>query len=61
MFGKHHTKETKNILSQKLRGHYVSDETKIKIGLYHKNKIVSDATRSKISNLRKMARLIIDT
>lgn len=61
MFGKHHTKETKNILSQKLRGHYVSDETKIKIGLYHKNKIVSDATRSKISNLRKIARLIIDT
>jgi len=57
-FGKHHTDETKQIISDKLKGRVMSDETKEKIGKFHKNKIVSDETRKKISNSRKKIRKI---
>lgn len=45
--------ETKNKISQKLKGRIVSEETKKKISKVHKGKVVSNETKLKISNSRK--------
>lgn len=49
MFGKHHTKETKKAMSEKLKGRVVSKEAREKIGNFHRGKIYSEDTRNKIS------------
>lgn len=53
MYGKHHTDETKEILSKKLLGREISKEAREKIGNFHRGKIVSDETKLKVSNTRK--------
>lgn len=53
MYGKHHTEETKQKISEKLKGRIVSKEAREKIGKTHKGKIVSKETRNKLSKTRK--------
>ena len=52
MYGKHHSEETKLLLSNKLKGRIVSLDAKNKIGKFHKNKILSLETKSKMSETR---------
>ena len=60
MYGKHHTEETKQKISNKLKGRIVSEEAKQKIGKAHKNKIVSEETRKKLSKSKSKLRKIVD-
>ena len=53
MYGKHHSDETKEKISNKLKGRIISDETKEKIGSIHRNKIVSDEQKQKQSKTMK--------
>ena len=53
MYGKHHSDETKEIISNKLKGRIVSEETKEKIGNAHRNKIVSESQKQKQSETMK--------
>lgn len=54
MYGKHHSEETKRIISEKLKGRIVSKEAREKIGNFHRGKIVSQETRNKLSQTRKI-------
>lgn len=58
MFGKHHSKETKNKISETLRNRKLSEEHKRKIGNAHKGKIVSEETRKKLSKVNQKIRRI---
>ena len=58
MFGKHHSKETKEKMSAKLKGRIVSEETRKKIGDFHRGKIQTEETRNKISKSRQKIRHI---
>ena len=49
MLGKHHSESVKYNISNNLKGIKRSDETKKKIGLVNKDKVVSQETRDKIS------------
>ena len=53
MYGKHHTEETKQRISEKLKGRVVTQEAREKIGNYHRGKIVSEETRLKQSEVKK--------
>lgn len=53
MYGKHHSDETKERISNKLKGRIISDETKEKIGNIHRNKVVSDEQKQKQSKIMK--------
>lgn len=46
--GKHHTQETKKLLSEKHKGTHLSEETKLKISEANKGKYVSNETREKM-------------
>lgn len=59
-YGKHHTEEQKQKISEKLKGRKQSDETKRKIGDWHRNKTVSKETREKLHNLRSFKLEITD-
>lgn len=50
MYNKHHSLETKEKISNKLKGRIISEEAKIKIGNYHRNKKYDSDTRKKISD-----------
>lgn len=58
MFGKHHTEETKKILSEKLKGRVVTEEARKKIGDFHRGKKYGEETRAKISKARSKLRHI---
>ena len=49
MLGKHHSTNTRNSISNALKGIKRSDETKQKISMSNKGKIVSEETRRKLS------------
>ena len=49
MYGKHHSEKTKRNISNKLKGRIISEEARIKIGAFNKNKKYSIKTRDKIS------------
>ena len=49
MLGKHHSESAKYSISNSLKGIKRSDETKKKIGLANKDKVISQKTRDKIS------------
>ena len=53
MYGKHHTNETKEAISNKLKGRKVSKETREKIGNAHRNKIVTELQKQKQSETMK--------
>jgi hypothetical protein len=53
MYGKHHSEETKQKISNTLKGREVSQEAKEKIGNFHRGKIVSEETRKKQSETKK--------
>jgi hypothetical protein len=53
MYGKHHSEETKQRISEKLKGRIVSEEAKEKIGNFNRGKIVSEETRKKQSETKK--------
>lgn len=53
MYGKHHTEETKQKISDTLKGREISKETREKIGNFHRGKIVSEETRKKQSETKK--------
>jgi len=53
MYGKHHTEETKQKISNKLKGREVSQEAKQKIGDFNRGKIVSEETKKKQSETKK--------
>lgn len=53
MYGKHHSEETKEKISKKLKGRVVSNSTKEKIGNFNRNKVVSEDQKKKISETRK--------
>lgn len=53
MYGKHHTEETKQKISNKLKGREISQEARDKIGNFHRGKIVSEETKKKQSEVRK--------
>lgn len=53
MYGKHHSEETKKIISEKMKGRIISDSTKEKIGNYNRNKIVSEEQKKKQSETMK--------
>lgn len=48
-----HTKKTCNIISQKLKGHKKTEETKYKMSLSHKGKEISKETKKKMSKSAK--------
>lgn len=54
MYGKHHTEETKQKISNKLKGREVSQEARDKIGNFNRGKIVSEETKLKLSKTRKI-------
>lgn len=58
MFGKHHTEETKQRISEKLKGRVVSEEARKKIGDFNRGKVYGEETRSKISKARQKVRHI---
>ena len=60
MFGKHHSEETKQKISEKLKGRELSEETKKKIGDFHRGKIVSQETRDLQSKVRSSEWTITD-
>jgi hypothetical protein len=47
MFGKHHSKESKEKMSKSQKGRIVSESTRTKISKIHKGKVVSETTREK--------------
>ena len=53
MLNKTHTNETKNIISEKLKGRPLSDATKLKMSESKIGKKLSDETKLKISNFNK--------
>jgi len=53
MYGKHHTEETKQKISNTLKGREISKEAKEKIGNFNRGKIVSDETKLKQSINKK--------
>jgi len=53
MYGKHHTEEVKQKISESLKGRIVSEETRTKIGNGHRGKIVSEETKLKQSITKK--------
>ena len=50
MYNKHHSQETKERISNKLKGRIISEEAKLKIGNYHRNKKYNSNIRKKISD-----------
>lgn len=60
MYNKHHSDETKKLMSEKLSGRVVSEETKIKISNFHKGKVYDSTTRQKISQARQKIRHIVN-
>lgn len=60
MFGKHHTEETKLLLSIKNTGRKHTQEAKNKIGSVHKGKVYSTEVRAKISKSKSKIRVIKD-
>lgn len=53
MYGKHHSEETKQKLSDKLKGREISQEAREKIGNFNRGKIVSEETKQKQSITKK--------
>lgn len=53
MYGKHHTAETKQKISNKLKGRKITEEAKEKIGNAHRGKIVSEESKRKQSETKK--------
>lgn len=53
MLNKKHNDDTKNIISEKLKGRNLSDDTKLKMSEVRIGKKLSDETKLKISNLKK--------
>lgn len=60
MYNKHHSAETKKLMSEKLAGRIVSEETKLKISNFHKGKVYNSETRQKISKARQKIRHIVN-
>lgn len=58
MFGKRHSKYTKKLISNKLKGRVVSEEAKRKIGDFNRGKKYGKETREKISKARQKLRHI---
>lgn len=58
MFGKHHTKETKRKISEKLKGRIITKETREKIGNFHRGKKYDLKTKQKISKAHQKLRKI---
>ena len=52
-FGKHHTDEIKNKISETLKGHTVSEETRRNMSEAQKGRTLSEETRKKISESMK--------
>lgn len=53
MYGKKHTKETKNKISNSCKNKIVSSETKNKISIALKGRKIKDETKNKISKIKK--------
>ena len=53
MYGKNHTEETKQRISNTLKGRIISEEAKEKIGNTHRGKVLSEETKKKISETKK--------
>ena len=58
MFGKHHSEETKQKISEAMHNRKLSEEHKRKIGKAHKGKIVSEETKKKLSKSKQKIRKI---
>ena len=58
MFGKHHTEEAKNKISEAMHKRKLSEEHKKKIGDAHRGKIVSQESREKMSKAKSKIRHI---
>lgn len=55
MFGKHHTEETKKIISEKIKGKVVSEEVRQKISIAQKNRVRTEEEKKNMSNAAKEA------
>lgn len=53
LYGKHHSEETKNKISESLKGRIITKEAKEKIGNAHRGKIVTEQQKQKQSETRK--------
>ena len=53
MYGKHHSKESKQKISNSLKGRKISDEAKKKIGDFHRGKVISEEQNKKQSETMK--------
>lgn len=52
-YGKHHTEESKQKISDKLKGRQISQKAREKIGSFNRGKTVSEETRRKQSETKK--------